>query len=508
MTVEVLGPTLDKPVTMRFRPNSWAQQRTLVSPAPEILYSGRYGSSKTRTLAEKLDMRCRMHAGARCVFARKRRTDLGATSLPVLLEQSITPAHRDWGWRPGADGGSTLFYPNGSQILCVGLDNPGKLRSGQYDLACIDQCEEIDEEEWTAISGRMRWIPRPWVGQDGRVMHARRQIIGGCNPDGPGHFLFKRFEPTHSHCLFTKKPIDLPNGMVLPAGSLWAECIMAGGQDNMENLTRDYLARLAMFKGRYYDRYVLGKWVAFEGQVYDCWDPAIHVRRRPQEWVEKWGGYPPPDWPIYRSIDFGYVNPFVCQWWTRSPDNTFWLFQEIYMTKRTVGDHARRIRALERKHLNVLRECERMNAAKERRLEHPIESLNLYTSVSDHDAGDRAVLELEDVYTDRANKDVSSGIQTVYRMMVPFQRADGGLDSRLLICPDSLTELDEALSRDNKPTCTADEVPGYRYVPVRDSTITGTPREEPFKDDDHGLDAMRYLFHTIAEVGDQVAVVY
>lgn len=498
MSVEILDPEEPR---QRFKPNSWAQQQALVSVAPEVLYSGRYGSSKTRTITEKLDYRCRKHANSRVVLARKKRTDLGSTTIPVLLEQTITPSHAAWGWRPSADGGSRLYYPNGSEILCVGLDNPGKLRSGQYDMAGIDQCEELDEEEWQAVNGRLRWQPNAYVHENGRVEHAFRQLLGGCNPEGPAHFLYRRFDPTHSHRLFTKSDIKLPDDTILQAGSLWAETIMAGAHDNMENLSRDYLARLAMFKGRYYDRYVRGLWVAFEGVVYDHWDRGLHVVRRPASW-RKWGGYPPPEWPIYRAIDFGYVNPFVCQWWARDPDGCFWMFREIYMTRRTIVEHGKKIRLLEEKHLTTLRERERVNARDEARDIKDIKYLNLYNSYSDHDAGDRALLEVEDIYTEPADKEVSAGIQTVYQMLTPFLDSAGQKRCRIKLVEDSLVEVDEALKHEERPLCTVDELPGYRYTPRRDSDTTKEAREEPLKENDHGCDAMRMLMHSLGLVGD------
>ena len=495
MSAEVLDPQMG-PRRAYFKPNSWAQERALISTAPEVLYSGRYGSSKTRTLTQKLDLRCRKHAGARCVFSRKRRVDLGATSLPILLDKTITPSMKATGWRRSSEGGATLHYPNGSSILCVGFDEPGKLKSGEFDLVCIDQGEEIDEEEYTSVLGRLRNAPRDYVAPDGRIERAARQVELAVNPASPAHFLFKRFNPTRSHVLRTKEPLVLADHSILPSGSVWAETIMAGGQDNMENLTRDYLARLAMFKGIYRDRYVLGVWRAFEGAIFDCWDGDLHVTQRPRLWKEKWRGLPPPDWPIWCAIDFGYVNPFVCQWWAQDPDGDDWLFREVYMSKRTINDHARLINRIEEEHLQSLRECESVNALTENRPSTEIEFLPIYARYADHDAGERAVLEDEfGIVTEPADKDVSAGLQSVYERMVPFD-VDGSRRTRLHFIADALVEADESLSHNSKPLCTIDEIPAYRYRAFRESIASGTPREEPFKEDDHGCDAMRMLLHS------------
>ena len=485
MTVQIQEPALRPAAGSFFAPNSWAQQQALVTTAPEVLYSGRYGSSKSRTLTEKADIFCRQYPGSRVVLARKRRTDLGLTTLRILLEQTITPSHAAWGWKKSSDGGSALYYPNGSEILAVGLDEPLKLKSGEFDLVLIDQAEEIDEEEWNAAAGRLRRYSGPY-----------RQIMGACNPDSPVHFLFKKFQPTRSHRIWSKEPLTLPNGQVLPPGQLVAEAILAGAHDNMENLGTDYLARLARYKGRYYQRYVLGLWVAFEGQVYDCWDESVHVVQRPKEWAE-WGGYPPASWPRYKSTDFGYVNPFVHQWWADDPEGRRWLYQEIYYSHRTVSQHSEQIRSLEARELAAL------NEALLRRGEKPMRYLDFWLEPADHDAEDRATMELHDIATIPANKDVSAGIQTVYDLMVPYQKEPGAaLDARLKFVEDAVVERDPYLENEGFPTCTIEEVALLRYRnPPKSSTLGRVQPEDVFKEHDHGCDAMRYMHHTRKSVG-------
>ncbi len=83
--------------------------------------------------------------------ARKKREHMGKTTLSTLLTETISPSHRAWGWAPSADGGSTLYYPNGSEVLCAGLDNPGRMLSGEFMANYTDQGEELEEDEFLAI---------------------------------------------------------------------------------------------------------------------------------------------------------------------------------------------------------------------------------------------------------------------------------------------------------------------------------------------------------------------
>ena len=493
MSVEILDPQLG-PNDREFTPATWPQWRFLESPAPELLFSARFGALKSRSLTQKADARCRSHARARVVVARKRRTDLGSTTLKTLLDQTITPSHRAWGWNPSADGGSVLHYPNGSEILCAGLDNPGKLKSGEFDLALIDQCEELDEEEWDSTAGRLRHQPAPILWRDGKTYPAYRQIAGACNPDEPSHFLFRRFHPDRGSHVQRDE-----NGVVL------RETILAAATDGFGILPPDYVARLQRFRGKFRDRYVGGLWIAFEGTVYgDVWDPNVHIVQRPASWA-KWGGYPPPDWTRYRAIDFGYTNPFVCQWWARDPDSNYWLYREIYHSRRVVPMHRDQIAQLEAAELAAIRaRIEQDNAERppNQRLEVPV-WLDIDMSVTDHDSGDRALLEAEGaamVATTPAVKDVSAGIQTVTELLTPFEIGSITV-SRLKFLDNAVVEKDEVLEFEGKPTSTLDEIPRYHFPKKQETGIVEQNRESPFKADDHGCDAMRYLFHTLKTLG-------
>lgn len=168
----------------------------------------------------------------------------------------------------------------------------------------------------------------------------------------------------------------------------------------------------------------------------------------------------PANWKCLRSIDFGYRNPFVCQWWAVDTDDRMYLYREIYMTGRTVRAHAEQI--------NYLSEGE------------------VYVdTLSDHDASDRATLEEHGIYTTAARKDVTTGIEAVQERL----RIQGDGKPRLYFMRDSLVEVDVSLRERFKPTCTEEEILAYVYPDVKEGK---TDDERPVKVDDHGMDAMRY----------------
>lgn len=499
MGVEILPPDMRREFRPGegFEPNSWAQERFGVSRAPELLYSGHRGSSKSRTICEKADRLCREIPGARIVLSRKKREHMGKTTLVTLLTEVITPAHKAWGWAPAADGGATLHYPNGSEILCAGLDNPGRMLSGEFMANYTDQGEELDEEEFTAIGGSLR------QRKDLRGNPIPYQQLGlAVNPGGTGHFLYQRFKPqlagySSSHIQRSLEPTRLPSGIELPAGRLLRECIVAGLGDNRENLPPAYQAWLESLTGRYRERFVLGRWVAFEGSLFDQWDEGFHVRSRPAEWAE-WGGYPPPSWKRVRSVDFGYSAPFVWQWWARSPEHVWWLYREIYRSQRLVAEHAKVGKAQEALELAALnRGIQARNQGKWPQAP-LLERLSFSGSYADHaDAEARAQLDGLGFSTTPAVKDRDAGYQTLYEAITPrLNPVTNEATARCYFVRDARCEPpDPHLVHGGKPTCTWEEFPLLQFKPA--PTTPGKEQQEGNqKLNDHGYDAARYALHS------------
>lgn len=61
--------------------------------------------------------------------------------------------------------------------------------------------------------------------------------------------------------------------------------------------------------------------------------------------------------------------------------------------------------------------------------------------------------------------------------------------SRMYFVVDAVTERDPELEKVKKPCCTLDEMGGY----VWPSGVKPDQRDNPVKEDDHGMDAMRYM---------------
>lgn len=407
--------TAEKPTRDLWQPRGAAAELYL-RVDPEIVLSGPAGTGKTRGALEYLHDCLFSYAGARALIIRKTLTSLTSTALVTYQQKVLRESDRVSFFGGNKVDPAAFRYPNKSVLVVGGMDKAEKVMSSEYDLIYAPECTELTEAEWEQAGTRLRWGRMPY-----------QQQVGDCNPGPPTHWLKKRADSGKTVLLESRH------------------------EDN-PSVTADYLARLDALTGHRYQRLRLGRWAAAEGLVYDGWDAAIHL-------IDRFAI--PVEWPRYWVLDFGYTNPFVCQWWAEDPDGRLILYREIYRTQRLVEDHAADVL--------MASKGEPKPAA----------------VIADHDAEGRATFDRKaGVTTKPAHKAVIDGIQAVAARL---KRAGDG-KPRLLIMRDSLVERDSALE-DGRPGCTVEEFDGYVW-----DTSNGRKRgEEPVKKDDHGLDALRYM---------------
>lgn len=372
--------------------------------APEVLISGAAGTGKSRAVLEKIHLICLLTPGVRALILRKTARSL-ATSALRTWERDVVPEamlDRTVSYYGGSSREPAQYrYRNSSAVVIGGLDDPMKVMSTEYDIAFIQECTEVSEEDWESVNIRLR---------NGVISF--QQLIGDCNPGHPAHWLLERAKTGKLTHLVSQHE-DNPH-YFRPDGAPTAEGV-------------DYIARLDSLTGVRYLRLRKNIWAAAEGVIYDEFDPALHVI----------DSFPvPPSWERIWSVDFGHTNPFVWQDWALDEDGRAYLVQEIYMSGRLVEDHARQIRSLAGPHPSAI--------------------------VCDHDAEDRATLERHlGMGTVPAEKAVTSGIEA---MQSRFKIAGDGRP-RIFFFRDALVEKDPSLADRKLPACTVEEIPGYIWAP-------------------------------------------
>lgn len=418
MSHPTIGTANPRKPTAVYDPYPW-QIAAWRDRARVCVYGGSAGGGKSRAAAEKIHGFCKKYPGATCIALRKAR-EFASKSVVYAIKTAI-----------GEDTSVTynsselIFnYSNGSRIFIVGMKDEAQrqaLRSingdGSADFIWGEEANALSEDDHNELLARLRGHAASW-----------RQLLYTTNPDGPYHWIKTR---------------------LIDGGE--ASVYYSSAKDNPA-LPPEYLEILSTISGTMGLRMREGLWAQAEGIVFDGWSDALHiVERMPLGWEQ---------WRKLRVIDFGYVNPFVCQWWAIDNDGRMYRYRELYMTKRTVSDHAAKI--------NLLSSGESYEA-----------------TICDHDAEDRATLRQCGISSIAAVKDVSRGIQAVQA------RLERGHDEkpRLFLLKGALVERDSALVTEHKPTSTEQELPDY----VWQTTADGRPnKEEPLKLNDHGCDALRY----------------
>lgn len=207
-------------------------------------------------------------------------------------------------------------------------------------------------------------------------------------------------------------------------------------------LPSDYVEDLKRYDEAYYRRYVLGQWGNIEGLVYKEFRRDVHV-------VQPYDI--PLNWTRLRSIDFGYTNPFVCLWVAVSPDEEYIVYREHYATQRLIKEHAETI------------------------LSFSVGETYEATYADPSAAQERHELTNQGVYSMEAHNDVVAGIQTV---QAKLKVKPNGRPSLFIFntCPQTIKEFEL-----------------YKWQQPRGDQ---NRKEEPLKQFDHAMDALRYAIYS------------
>lgn len=412
-----------------FRP--WGSNLELwKSTAPEVVLSGPAGTGKSRAALEKVYHVISKYPEARVLIVRKTRASLTESALTTFENYVIPPNHP---MKEGASKANRRSY--------VYQHANGK--KSEVVLGGMDYPSRIMSTEFDMIyvQEAIELSIEEWESLATRLRNYKmpyQQLMGDTNPDAPGHWLYQRHmegKVQFIYCRHEDNPVLFKNET-----GTWTE------------LGKDYLSKLDNLTGARKQRLRYGKWVQAEGVVYTEWNPNVHWVNRfdiPSEWKRVW------------VVDFGYVNPFVWQAWAINPENNKgYLYKEVYETKRLVAEIADEIVQYTRG-----------------------EPAPDYV-ICDHDAENRQVFtEITGFNTMPAYKDVKVGINAVQEALKGTP--DKGPD--IYIFRDSLIREDPLLVESHKPLCTAQEFDSYVW------DLKTAKREEPRKENDHGMDALRYF---------------
>lgn len=267
-------------------------------------------------------------------------------------------------------------------------------------------------------------MPESFVNQaTGRCSVDGSKFWFNCNPAGPYHWfkvnwIDKRKE---KHLIYLHFTMD----------------------DNLSLSERIKERYRSMYSGVFFERYILGKWKAAEGIIYDMFDETIHYIKEVKKTM-----FP----ERYISCDYGTQNATVFLLWQKCADGTWICIDEYYYSGRE-------------------EQKQKTDSEYADDLESFLDGREVISVILDPSAASfKAELKKRRYHVKKAKNDVENGIRLV--------------GSMLKLCKIRFTD---------KCVETKKEFVSY----IWDTKASERGEDKPVKEHDHCMDAVRYFCYTI-----------
>lgn len=267
-------------------------------------FGGGWGNGKTAAGCAEAFALAMEYPGSTGLISRKTRPELKATTEHQFfhggggddtdwpgIPQEVIRAHNKSDFK--------LTLINGSIIHFWPLDDPDKLTNLNLGWFLIDQGEEVAEDIFQMLQGRLRQKNAPRCGM---VLF---------NPAGHD-WIWRR-------CVYLKYPDH--------------KMVHAKTTDN-PNLPPDYLTSLLNMPEKWVKRFVEGSFDVFSGQIWPEFDPEIHTL----------APFPLPEWyEGMEGIDHGKRAPTAILWAKFDDKGNCFIVDEHYQSGRLVSYHANKV---------------------------------------------------------------------------------------------------------------------------------------------------------------------
>lgn len=433
---------------------------------PEQLFEGPAGTGKSLGIGLFLDTVARQFPGVRILVVRKTRVSLTQSWLKTTFEPHVLRANDPIMAGASAAHRESYIYPNKSEIVLGGMDNPTRLYSTEFDIIYCNEAVEFSQEEVEKL-GRAR--------RAGRIPF--QCTILDCNPDSEFHWLNQRcIEGTTA-----RRVTRLWHNPAFYGVDGWS----ARGSKYYEDMVATM--KTPTVKARLVD----GRWVTAEGAIIPL-DKALHVldatvsfpaHKRPQLVVAGWAK-PVEVRFFYGAFDHGYRNPGAFQVWAVDDERRAYLVREWYSSGRDEDWWAERILEADKDYMLHRVVCDSASPDKIAKFNKVI-----------REARDRA--GREDVAVcipaSKGQKAGKTWLEVQAALMRRMFERDQGGKPRAYVFADSIRSADETLI--GKPKRWIEEAAGWTYAVYDAAKHQGQPKEvgDPNKPN-HAIDASSYGF--------------
>lgn len=424
----------------------------------QVFLVGSAGSGKTTSCSVRMTALCLKYPGCKFLFTRKSYRSLLISGVETfekvvreIYHMSFTNKKPGTGQiqKMGETEPREYRFPyakrvdeNGrvwegqSRIVLASIDRVKDQLGAEYDYIYVNQPEQIEEEDWGYLTSRAN-------GRHGKAPFP--QLFGDPNPEHDAHWIRKggayEYEGEEPNKWLLIRSTYRDNPIIWDQEN---QCFTEEGKQQIGNMRRSMNPTLQI-------RMIEGDWASYEGLVYgDVWDKRRHLIPRSSFQIDA-------NWQRYWAFDFGMREPFVWVELAKHPQEELYVIHKyIHMTERTINEHAQKVRELT------------ANSPK------PV------LAVADREPNSIAILSqalgVNVISAKKPSGSVKSGINAVTEMLKSGQ---------LYVMEDSCVEEDWRLRDIKKPIGFEEEIENYRWDPDKP--------DMPIQEDDHSLDAVRYL---------------
>lgn len=304
-------------VNIRLNVRPWlpTQAKYLEAREKYIGYVGGVGCGKTViTLANGILLNLE-YPGNRGVIDSPTFPKLKDDVVPVLRE-IIPPDLLDGGsWKSAWHGTDhNLRFANGSVINCRSPDHPDKIRGPTIGWFAMTEAGMRPMEYFDAYRGRLR---RSGVRLCGMV---------DSNPESQAHWMHKKF--------VEKSDEDSINTYRL---------FQASSYENIYN-PDGYIQDLEKFSGEWREKFLLGRWTGFSGQIYGNIDPEIHYVE-PRDFYRRIWDDAKEFWNFGNGIDPAESQPTAAWWKFHDEQGRSWYVDRYSKEGKVTSEHCKAIEA-------------------------------------------------------------------------------------------------------------------------------------------------------------------
>ena len=290
MNITLPFTEIQKPKEKAIRLN-YKQDKFIFSRDKYICIKGTWGCGKSLAGLLSADKECQEFPNNLYLVIRKEWVDLRDSTL------------RDWNDMIGKPVvNNEVKYKNGSILMFRHGDDLNALKNSNLGGALMVQAEEMVEEDFWFIQGRLR------------RKEGSRQLRLECNYDGH-NWIYE---------LFNKQKV----------GTL----ITTNTYDNKENLPPDYIPNLEAMPERIKRVHLIGSDDYSDGLVWTEFDESRHACE----------SYEIPDeWKVAFALDHGHNHPTAVLFGAVDYDGNLLVYNEHYEAGKPIEYHAKRIKEIE-----------------------------------------------------------------------------------------------------------------------------------------------------------------